>query len=280
MTSTTSPYPRVVDVDIDNIIIPEAWRGPEPAGVAELAHSFREKGRVRPIALSKDYRVLSGSYRDILAAKEAGWTKIQALILDDTDTVKQELATIDENICRPGLCPFDRCAQLARRKEIFEKLYPATGQGGKREKGVAVDTESFAKTTAELRGVSERTIRREVAIGRKLGHMESPTLKGLTLTQLEILSRMEDCEWGTALYFMEEHALCFEEACEYGIMDEREYELTARAYSQTDWSLERANQWAKKQVRSAGGSLSELRRLDDVIAGTLEVRDLFEDDEG
>ncbi len=279
MTSTTSQYAASVEVDIDRIIVPEAWRNTNPAGVAELAHSFQENGQENPVALNTDYRLLA-NYRNILAAKEAGWTTIRAIILEGTDALEQELVTIDEIICQDGLCPYDRCAELARRKEIYEKLYPATGQGGKREKGVAVETERFSKNTAELRGVSERTIRREVAIGRKLGGVESPILKELSLTKLETLCGMEDQDWATALNFMEEHGLSFEEACEYGTMDEKEYELTACAYSQMDWPLERANQWAKNRIRSAGESLSELRRLDDVIAGKVKVRDLLEDGEG
>ncbi len=204
-TSTTSKTAgsAPVEVDVSNIKIPEEWRETDSFVVQELARSFKEHGQLNPIVLNKDYTLIAGMHR-FLAAQRLGWLTIQARFCDGSE-LEEELLTLDENLVRAELCPLDRCLASARSKEIYEILHPETKRGGKRPEAVAEEVDCFGRRTARLRGVSDRTIRREVAVGKALAHMPRELLKWETMAALEQLTRFPLEEQENILGLMEQH---------------------------------------------------------------------------
>lgn len=96
-----------------------------------------------------------------------GITEVAAVILK-ADDIEAELLEIDENLCRHELTPLDRATFLARRKEVYEELYPETKHGGDRKSDQARMLTrlipSFTDATAQKLGLDSSTIRRAVSL--------------------------------------------------------------------------------------------------------------------
>ena len=89
-----------------------------------------------------------------------------------SDELKSELAEIDENLIRANLTPAQEASATARRKAIYEVMYPETKAGtagGLSRQGSATDNLSFAAATSDATGKDERTVRRAAARGKDLG---------------------------------------------------------------------------------------------------------------
>jgi len=94
------------------------------------------------------------------------------------DGLRAELAEIDENLIRNELTQLERAEHLARRKEIYEALYPEAKaeerrkQGLKQYRGETVspreDTPAFTSDTAAKTGLTPRTIRQDVQIATRI----------------------------------------------------------------------------------------------------------------
>lgn len=75
---------------------------------------------------------------------------------------------------RQELTVLERAEQLARRKNIYEEVYPQTKRGGDRRsedtKNQTADSAvwSFNKDTATKTGISERVIREDVQIANAI----------------------------------------------------------------------------------------------------------------
>jgi ParB family transcriptional regulator, chromosome partitioning protein len=107
----------------------------------------------------------------------------------ELDSLHAELAEIDENITRANLSPAQQAGAIARRKEIYEELYPetkATYEGGayrgnQHDEVAANFAATFTKATADATGKSERAIRLAANRGKVLG----PALKEIEGTSLD-----------------------------------------------------------------------------------------------
>ena len=159
--------------------------------VNSISASFSETGRqisniqVRPDGTS--FRVVAGRHR-CEAAKALQWATLRADVLPyvtDQDKLRAELIEVDENLCRKSLSPAQEAALTARRKAIYERLYPETRHGvagGKARHGATSDKLSFAESQAKATGKTERTVQRATARAEALGH---ETLTALQGTQLD-----------------------------------------------------------------------------------------------
>jgi ParB family transcriptional regulator, chromosome partitioning protein len=105
--------------------------------------------------------------------------------------LRADLAEIDENLIRNELTPLERGEQLAKRKEIYEAIYPETrptkirgGHGRGCEKTTAeLAVVSFAEDTAAKTGSSVRTIQREIQIAKGITDPVKEMIRGTLVAE-------------------------------------------------------------------------------------------------
>jgi ParB family chromosome partitioning protein len=160
---------------ISEIDIAENRRPLDDAKVQALADSIREVGLINPVTVDKGGNLIAGGHR-VAACKSLGWTDIPVVVLD-VDEDRAALAELDENLCRNEGTALERSEWLARRKVIYERLYPDTRAEEQRKKGLNVSGDklsslkaapSFAADTAAKTGISKRTIQRDVRVAERL----------------------------------------------------------------------------------------------------------------
>lgn len=157
-------------VSISEIKVRDGRRKVHEGRAAEIAQSIADVGLLNPITITQDYTLIAGAHR-LEACKRLGWKEIEATIIDATGLMA-ELAEIDENLMRNDLTEMERALQIAKRKRIYEDLYPDTKHGGDRKSDQVANLGNliprFTTTTAEITGESERTIYRQVKRGEEL----------------------------------------------------------------------------------------------------------------
>lgn len=180
LSETASRARRVLPVDLAAIRVPPRLRGVDTDTVSALARSIAGIGLQNPVILRKHSEdpglliLVAGAHR-LEAVKELGWPRIEALVVDGP-AEEFRLIEIDENLIRKELTPLDRARFLAERKAIYARLYRTAGRGGdRRSAAYARDRAqgpdsgiSWAEETAELVGLSPRTLHRAVSIGEGL----------------------------------------------------------------------------------------------------------------
>ncbi len=180
------------------------------AGVAAILASVSETGgirdaiHVREIAAKGDrpkvYRLIAGAHR-LEAARRLG-IEIPAKVWHCTAD-QARLMEIDDQIAGSGLTALDTAVFLARRKAVYEKLYPQsvakTGAALAAARWNAADimsVASFATVTAAQFGLTDRHVRRLVAVGTSLSPQDISTLRGaerpIQLQDLMVLSKIGD----------------------------------------------------------------------------------------
>lgn len=134
MTSTTIDEDRslhyIIDLPVERITIGDRKRSPNTAHVAALAESIKSQGLLAPVVVreadtASGPHVLVSGYHRLLAVKSLGHGYIASHVIG-ADDVKAELAEIDENLIRSELTELERSEHLARRKQLYEELYPET----------------------------------------------------------------------------------------------------------------------------------------------------------
>jgi hypothetical protein len=109
--------------------------------------------------------------------------------------LQAELISIDENLCRQDLTAAQEAAALARRKQIYQLLYPAVGHGGDRKSNrqngdlkSKAKQKRFTKVTSEATGKPERSIQRAVRRGTRIG---SKNLERIVKSSLDKPSELD-----------------------------------------------------------------------------------------
>lgn len=187
---------------INDIKIPrETHRHLNNNTVNELLCSIEKIGLLNPITITKDKKLIAGFHR-IHAFSRLGREEIPCRIVD-IDGLKAELAEIDENLMRNEFDYIARGDQLARRKKIYEELYPETKKGisqakgmNKSKKGDNVEPDSvptFVENTAQISGKSKTVIKEELQISNNVIPEAKEILKEKKLPKTNALqlSRME-----------------------------------------------------------------------------------------
>jgi Predicted transcriptional regulators len=172
--SATDPVvvDRVVLIPLARIDVRDRLRAVNDASAAVLAECFAGPGGQRtPIEVvvqGDGYRLVFGAHR-YRAAELAGWTEIKAIVTQ-AEAAELRLREIDENLIRNELTALDRARFLAERKRIYEALNPGSKHGGDRRSDQVANMAvwSFSADIAEKAGLSERSIRRAVALAEAL----------------------------------------------------------------------------------------------------------------
>ena len=166
---------QTVLLALDVIETGDRLRAVNGGTVQHLAESMKFSGLQYPIQVRENgtdgYVLVSGAHR-LQAARALAWPHIEAFVLDRLDEDTLALLEIDENLMRVELNPLDRGVFIARRKDIYERLYPETRRGGDRRSAEYQDGHSpqkgFVAETASFTPFSPWTIRRSIRIGEKI----------------------------------------------------------------------------------------------------------------
>lgn len=119
MTDVVHVKARVEYVAIADVII-DSKRFRPPRNTAGLAASLRRFGLLQPIVLNSDMTLVAGCRR-ITAAKEAGWTHIDANFKEELDEITRRELELEENIQREDMTVIERqraIAELHRLKML------------------------------------------------------------------------------------------------------------------------------------------------------------------
>lgn len=146
----------------------------------QLTESIKSCGLLNPLTVNERYELLAGGRRYV-ALKALGHEIVPVFVYRSNsesghpESLHEELVQIDENLVRKNLTGAASDQALARRKKIYETIYPETKRGTagaiasnkKRAKEIANDkssvvTDSFVKDAAKKIGKSERSIERAV----------------------------------------------------------------------------------------------------------------------
>lgn len=176
-------------IPVDSLVRREDARTQDEAAISALAESIAETGLMNPLTvrpLADDrFEIIAGSHR-FTACDLLEWPEIpcHVVVLDDT---LAELAMIDENLCRAELKGALRDQQTARRKVIYERLYPDSRHGTPGvsrqvgDTGGRSQTDRFTAETAAITGHSERTIQRSAERGEKIAREAANLMAGTHL---------------------------------------------------------------------------------------------------
>lgn len=185
-TSASLPMPEVVKpvfqhVRLCEIEVPEnRARELDHNWVQALAGSIAVQGLINPVTVriaDGRPRLVTGLHRHA-AFVALEWETIPARISNAASDDEARLEEVMENLGRHELKALDRCHHLYELKQVHERLYPDTKNGGDRKSEIrsqklASDPEvgeifGFTKATAERTGFSQSAIKLAVKIWKDL----------------------------------------------------------------------------------------------------------------
>ena len=173
-------------IPISEIKINPGRQKAAPTHASELSKSIADVGLLNPITVDGSYTLIAGLHR-LEAAKLLGWEEIECNVCD-IDSIRAELAEIDENVIRRNLTNTEVSGLLARRKKLYETLHPETiarnrpghvnnHQSSSDNVSLEPKVKSFVEDTAEKLGVSTRTIERHLWLAEHLAPEAAKILK-------------------------------------------------------------------------------------------------------
>lgn len=181
-------------VPVDRILIAPDRR--QVNGVDSLAESIKQLGLlINPITIRPDFTLIAGGRR-LAAVKLLGHTEIRCIVAD-LDDLKTELAQIDENLRRHELTALEASEQTARRKEIYEAVYPEAAvialKGGRPRNPEMIS--GFSRDAALKTGKSQRSVRQEVQIATRIDEKAKQEIRNTPLADNKVelikLARVE-----------------------------------------------------------------------------------------
>lgn len=173
-------------IPISEVKINSGRRKADPTHVSELSKSIADVGLLNPITVDSSHTLIAGLHR-LEAAELLSWTEVECTVCD-IDSIRAELAEIDENVIRRNLTNTEVSGLLARRKKLYETLHPETiarnrpghvnnHQGSSDNVSLEPKAKSFVEDTAEKLGVSTRTVERHLFLAEHLTPKASEILK-------------------------------------------------------------------------------------------------------
>jgi ClpX C4-type zinc finger/ParB-like nuclease domain len=126
-------------VPLWSFIVRDRYLPPTEASIKSMMLSLEKLGQIAPIVARKvasdKYQLVVGATR-FAAARELGWTHIQASIVTADNELEYQLAEIDENWERRELSKEERAKmredRIELQRKIMAEVQPAKGGRGKR----------------------------------------------------------------------------------------------------------------------------------------------------
>lgn len=193
-------------VTVSDVVVRDRLRPVSEAGVESLMASITEIGVMKDaihVRKKKDGSLwlIAGGHR-LEAARRLGWAEIEAKVWSGMTDDMARLMEIDDNLAGAEMNALDTAVFLAERKAVYEKLHPEARRGfagGKARHGQLTDimsVASFAITTAEKFGLTDRHVRRLIAVGEALYPTEIDQLRAaerpVKLADLQALAKVGD----------------------------------------------------------------------------------------
>lgn len=179
---------QIVELPVEKVYPRLDARPVNKGALEELVSSIREIGIINPIRVRLAKRTVSGRLDDVYEIS-AGRHRYEAALRLNMETVPcivseegdlhAELIMIDENLMRAEVQGAERAKVTARRKEIYETLYPETKHEafkGNRYTNLDVAknattnnvAERFTAATAKALGRSERAVQLDAERGERI----------------------------------------------------------------------------------------------------------------
>jgi ParB family chromosome partitioning protein len=162
------PEPRMTEAsraaDIQHVPLGKIVRNPaqprtqfDPATIQELAASIRERGVLQPVLLRPSgdgYQIVAGERR-FIAAREAGFTSIPAIIRPLTDREALLIALI-ENIQRENLNPIDEARAYYRLATEYGLQHDEIGERVGKDRSTISNIIRFNNLPNEIQSLLEK----------------------------------------------------------------------------------------------------------------------------
>lgn len=151
---------------------------------ADLAESMDRVGLLHPITVTESGVLVSGWHR-LEAARSLGWETIRATVVAD-DELANRLAEIDENLRRMNLTVYEESNHAEERERVLEAMGVRAKRGDNQHGGgpaTVAGPQTTTATIAQEAGMSERSWRNRVKIGRGLGEAARAVLEAADLTE-------------------------------------------------------------------------------------------------
>lgn len=184
-------------IELDSFEWSASRRPVDPANVARLAASIREVGlqtpltvRLRPEGLDTRVILVAGRHR-LEALRTLGEQFADCQVIADDDDLA-ELWEIDENFARAELTDAQRADHHVRREAILVRRGEAAkpGKGGDRRSTASSAIGSYSKKAAGDLGFSERTVRQDLARGKKIAPAVLAAVSGTALDKGVVLDEL------------------------------------------------------------------------------------------
>lgn len=247
---------NVQPVRIDSIHVPRRMRAVDQAKVAALAESMSALGLLQPITVCRSdeghVALMAGAHR-LLAAKNLGWSHIDAASIEGLDDIGCQLVEIDENLIRADLTPTQQAEHLARRKTLWEARKSQVGEV--RSPTKPQHERGFASETSAETGVSKRTVNQALARAEAVPQDVRDKIRGSAFDSGAYLDRLgklsPDGQRKTVTADLEEFKLRRQDAAPSETAADH-FERLKRAYLRTRLDgRRRFEQWLDWQQRSA-----------------------------
>lgn len=158
--------------------------------VEDLAKSMKDLGQIVPIVINEYYKLIAG-YRRLKAGKQLKWKHIEAVQMKNLTPLAEFDVELHENWKRENFTDKELGDALLKRKEIFDIQHPELTAEGKhilqertsdgkfttRPDSAPTDGDkiskikphvSFTKSTAEVLGVSESTVKAKLQVAKAI----------------------------------------------------------------------------------------------------------------
>lgn len=212
--------PDVFHIPLSQIdVLEDRARSLDPAEAVAFAAIIEAQGLHHPIrvrAVGNRLTLISGRKR-LAAARLLGWETMPVTVSGAVTDDEAKLEEVMENLGRVDLDALDRCHHLYELKQVHERLYPATKNGGDRgnqhtggrtqklRSGTDETTEvlGFTVSVAEKIGLSRRSIELAVKIWTDLTPQSRDRLSGTRIakrqTSLKELSEQSPADQAKVL---------------------------------------------------------------------------------